>query len=325
MIKELTSVRVIFMLAIFLFHRGISSGLGVVAVAYFFVLGGFCAAVGYSNRVNSSSFHYGSYLRNRLIKYYPVHWLFMAISLIWGGYQRYRLFLNATLMQSWIPKISFYFSYNGVSWYLSDCVFFVLITPYILRFYYLKGIRQLLCALFAVCLAYLILPWVVPKGLWHAILYINPLIRAFDFIIGIIGGLIYLKVRGRMRLSGTLTGVLFTVSLLIFVLFSFFFPRDLQFISVFYWPFALILFISLALGTGQIKFLSHPVWLKLGECSFSFYLAHKLCIHIVGDYLELNLNLQPHWLVTVILLFVTVVIAYFTRMYFEKPIISWLK
>ena len=102
MIKELTSIRVILMLGVFLFHRGITSAAGIVAVACFFILGGFCSAIAYADKFAKPDFIYGKYVVNRLIKYYPIHWLFLLVSLICADFEIIRFFLNASLLQSWI-------------------------------------------------------------------------------------------------------------------------------------------------------------------------------------------------------------------------------
>lgn len=72
MIKNLTALRGIFILFIFFHHcLDLYPGGGTMAVTFFFVLGGFSMALGYRDRIMSSSFKYKDYLIRRCIKFYP--------------------------------------------------------------------------------------------------------------------------------------------------------------------------------------------------------------------------------------------------------------
>ena len=177
-----------------------------MAVACFFVLGGFCSALGYVDKVKRPDFHYGQYLVGRLVKYYPLHWLYLCLSVVWTRWFCLKaLGINALLLQSWVPDKNFYFSYNAASWYLSDVVFFVWICPFLLRFYASKSTRQLVFGLLVTILLYIAGTLFVPTDLHHALLYINPLSRMFDFAVGLIGGLLYLRWKERFSLSKTAT------------------------------------------------------------------------------------------------------------------------
>ena len=79
-----------------------------MAVAFFFVLGGFAMTLGYEKRVRSSEFNYKDYIVRRFIKFYPLHWLCLLAVLplaLWNfnwiaipGF-----LINAVLLQTWIP------------------------------------------------------------------------------------------------------------------------------------------------------------------------------------------------------------------------------
>lgn len=65
MIKSLTSLRGIFILFIFFHHcLNIYPGGGSMAVAFFFVLGGFSMTLGYKERVLNSEFSYKQYMQD---------------------------------------------------------------------------------------------------------------------------------------------------------------------------------------------------------------------------------------------------------------------
>ena len=145
--KGLMEYRAVFILLIFLFHAGALPIGGTFGVAAFFILSGFCTAQAYRERVADKLFDYKGYLKRRLLKYYPLHWLLLIpafVSELLTGFTLVKssliLLVNFLLLQSFIPIKEVFFSYNSVSWYLSDTVFFVMIAPFILlKFNKLNG------------------------------------------------------------------------------------------------------------------------------------------------------------------------------------------
>ena len=82
MIKELTSLRFILILVIF-FHHALPNypGGGDMGVACFFVLSGFCYALGYGRKVKAADFDYRGFIKSRLAKFYPLHWITLLIAI----------------------------------------------------------------------------------------------------------------------------------------------------------------------------------------------------------------------------------------------------
>ena len=78
-IPELSTWRFLFILMIFFHHVELFPGGGATGVAFFFILGGFTLTLGYLDRVLKNGFEYGSYLKKRLIKFYPLHWLILLL------------------------------------------------------------------------------------------------------------------------------------------------------------------------------------------------------------------------------------------------------
>lgn len=137
--KGLLEYRAVFILLIFLYHAGVLPIGGTFGVSAFFILSGYCTMLGYRNRVCQKDFNYIDYLKRRLVKYYPLHWLLLLIVLVpdlFSGFtlsnNGLQLAANFFLVQSLIPIKEFFFSFNAVSWYLSDTVFFVALAPAIL-------------------------------------------------------------------------------------------------------------------------------------------------------------------------------------------------
>ena len=121
MIKSLTSLRGIFILFIFLHHcLNLYPGGGSMAVAFFFVLGGYSMTLGYYDRVLKTDFNYRQYLLRRYVKFYPLHWICMlfAVPLMVLLKEKFNfsiLLANASLLQTWIPLRDYYFSFNWLA------------------------------------------------------------------------------------------------------------------------------------------------------------------------------------------------------------------
>ncbi len=198
MIKSLTSLRGIFILFIFFHHcLDLYPGGGTMAVAFFFVLGGFSMTLGYKEKVISTDFSYKQYITRRCIKFYPLHWLCLLATLplaliAFKAWHIPLFFVNASLLQSWIPIKDVYFSYNAVSWYLADTLFFAIAFPFVIRWIVRASKRGRIITAMLVAILYTSVALLVPQQMHHAILYINPCIRLADLVFGIYSALLYL-------------------------------------------------------------------------------------------------------------------------------------
>ncbi len=199
MIKSLTSLRGIFILCIFFHHcKQIYPGGGTMAVTFFFVLGGFAMTLGYRDKVMKADFDYKQYFTRRCIKFYPLHWFTLLAALPFSllSFSKWTfptLVVNATLFQTWIPIDSIYFSFNSVSWYLANTMFFAVLFPFIFRWITSASSNGKSLIALIIAIVYVIVAILLPEKKYHAILYISPYMRLVDFIFGIFLALGYLK------------------------------------------------------------------------------------------------------------------------------------
>ncbi len=200
MIPTLQSLRFVFVMMIVMSHfayRGypaFDAG-GDCGVAFFFVLSGFALTLGYGHRINDGTFSYLTFMRRRLLKLYPLHLLCLVLFLVLFHTREtidVRLVFNALLLQSWIPDSNYYFSYNGVSWFLSCLLFLYAVFPLAYRL----ANRVTLAVVMALCLAVYLL---VPYDQINAVLYVNPLVRFVDFFLGIMLCKTFLKSQDTTR------------------------------------------------------------------------------------------------------------------------------
>lgn len=201
MIKSLTSIRGVFILFIFFHHcLDLYSGGGAMAVAFFFVLGGFGLTLGYKDKVKKSDFSYKQYLTRRFIKFYPLHWICLLatlplVLLSFNVKQIPVLAINAALLQTWIPFKAVYFSYNAVSWYLANTIFFAAVFPILLKWIINASTKGKILIAAGFALVYALVVVLLPLEWRHAILYISPIMRLTDFVFGVFLALGYLKLK----------------------------------------------------------------------------------------------------------------------------------
>lgn len=274
---------------------------GCAGVSFFFILSGFILTYNYrESLVGLERTTLWNFYANRFARIYPVHLLtFGAMFIvaphllrsIWSAPQ----LANLLLVQSWIPKARYFFSQNPVSWSLSNEAFFYAMLPFLLwgmcKLRLQSPARSLLLALgvFSVAVA---ISWTFrnhPDA--RGILYINPLFRLHEFILGIVLALVFSHVTtskaGLFQWSPRIATALELGSLALLgwaVSIAHRVPFEVR-ITVFYSPFmALVIFVH-AFGRGWIsQMLSVRPMRFLGEISYSIYMFHLIVLSLMITY-----------------------------------------
>lgn len=202
-----------------------------------------------------------------------------------------RLFINISMIQSIIPFDKYSTSINGVSWFISTIFIIYLLTPGIIRlnnrvakhYTLLKLIFLIFAVLFLNCCIYMVVRqieyiWFADRGL--SIIYINPLIRLFPFLLGILAYNIYYLLDDFKFENGSfveLAGI--SVFLLWWIMADKTgFPTVVtectdMLVSI------LVILIFAFSNRGILSFLlSKEKMLDLGNVSLDFYLLHYLVI-----------------------------------------------
>lgn len=231
-----------------------------MAVAFFFVLGGFGLTLGYKDRVMSQDFNYRQYLTKRVIKFYPLHWICLLAALplallAFSIKQLPVLAVNAALLQTWIPIKGIYFSFNAVSWYLADTMFFAVVFPFLLKWIVNATAKGKTLIALGIAVIYAVVAVLIPADMHHAILYISPYMRLTDFILGIYLALAYQSIKDKpiTILKSKVFAEVFVFALIaLLVLESCVLSEDTVLFAPVYWPLValLILVASLSSGTG---------------------------------------------------------------------------
>lgn len=196
MIRSLTGLRFVFALMIFMHHFSMGERVvfpegGALAVCFFFILSGFVLAYSYQERLALGQITSHSFYTGRLSKLYPLHilcFLVAAVLILKPLSWKHLLAapINIALLQSWIPIKGVYFSYNAVSWFSSDMLFFYLVFPWLALKVRTIEWKKLIIGGLAVLSVYLLLVQLIPVVWQHAVFYINPCFRLLDFMLGIV-------------------------------------------------------------------------------------------------------------------------------------------
>ncbi|WP_446040385.1 acyltransferase family protein [Streptomyces sp. SID1121] len=317
-LDTLTGLRFVAALLVFLYHSFVevsfvsgNTGLrlgsamdrgGSYGVGFFFVLSGFVLT--WSYRPDTSR---GLFLRRRLAKIFPNHLVTLAAAILLAVSTGAALGVsdwlpNLFLLQSWWPDPVVSSSGNPVSWSLSCELLFYLAFPFLLAAIERIPRRLLwpatvavvgLCAGAALVGRYVIsnepaLPYPGFESMsFHQVWFVYwfPPVRMLDFVLGILVARLVLT--GQWVRIGMLPALAVAVAGYVVSTYSSYLLGVGGIASV--WLVPLIASAATADARGTVSVLRGPVWVRLGELSFAFYMVHYLVLT------QLRKALGPEW------------------------------
>ncbi|MCQ8772440.1 acyltransferase family protein [Streptomyces telluris] len=316
-LPSLTGLRFVAALLVFFFHLSVEklyddsanpvlskifNPAGGVGVSFFFILSGFVLA--WSAKPNRPA---REFLRRRLAKIYPNHlllWVLTLPLLLLFGEQvaAGSATANLALVQTWIPRLDFFFSVNRPSWSLCCELFFYLMFPLLARFVGRLGRTGTWTVVAATVAGVWLLP--VVAGLLHGgpgmpldvshpeldsgvsvrqywLVYAFPVSRCLEFLLGIaVAKLVKDGAWPRIPVA-VATGLLaigYAAAVQAPVLYG------LSAITVI--PLTLFIpAVTMADLEGRKSPLRSRSMVWLGEVSFAFYLVHQTVLRIGHDLL----------------------------------------
>ncbi len=307
---------------------GLALPFGDGAVSFFFVLSGFILAHVYLGQMHSFK-DIRVFWFKRWARIWPLHLvcLLLWVAVFWGpnnlstGLKTNwpKLIANLCLVQTWIPSYQWGFSFNGVSWSISNEMFFYAVFPLLL---FLP--RKLL---------FLFVPvWFVALGVilqnnWSAftesldnptvVVHLNPVYRVGEFMIGVVTRRLF-QVRdwsvGRPKFFASFIWEVMVIGLFFaswYYLLGYHrqhvykttFPEFAPLVDwLRFFGFAPVFaFLIYVFSRSQGPFawlLSRPLSVYLGEISFSLYMVHSILISVTES-LFFNSGTPSPWLVVV--------------------------
>jgi len=306
-------------------------------VGYLYVLSGFVMSLAYykpGENVNIRKFWIA-----RFVRIYPLYILSFLLTCYFyldglAKIKPQKILANLFILQGWIPAYSQ--SFNIASWSLTVEIFFYAIFPFLIYWAQKQSTRKLLWSAIALWAVSQLIYQVLWTGYFPAqreLLLYNPFFHLNSFVMGVVGGIWYLR-HGRdekvkpgrvlavLSISLALTAGYAIVSLNYFPAL----PHGLQPMAGFFSPILLLTMSALAVDkTGLSTFLSNPIFVNLGEAAYGMYIFHIPFGWIYERALE-NLSLaDPGRIFEITYVPLVFAIGLGARAYLDPPIRNWMK
>lgn len=334
-LNSLTSFRFISALMVFIFHVGIFAQYqtGYLGVSFFFILSGFILAYNYKGKMtilNPSEIK--RFYIARIAKVYPIHLLTFMMAVPYYFFiplkhepilYVFQAITNILLIHSFIPFGNI--SFNGVSWSLSDEIFFYGLFPFIIFLFikYLKGKAMklfLVIGLWITTLLLVMLLFVENNNFNTWFTYYFPGVRIIEFITGVLLGLLFIEINDtfvkRSKHIFTILEVTTIFLLVLMIIVGPNFNQNLRY-SLIFLPFWASLIFIFSFEKGLIsKLLSNKFFIYLGEISFSFYMIHNLVLSYILFLWKPNIN---QTLLIGVCFTITLTLSSLMYEYYEEP------
>jgi peptidoglycan/LPS O-acetylase OafA/YrhL len=313
---------------------GALTGLGGLAVPFFFCLSGFVMQWTWSQRPTTAL----QFLIRRLARIYPTAMLGLVISLLayrllgspLAGYVggQHSVVMSVFLIQSWafnVPEIRQ--SWDGVSWSLSCEFFFYLMSPLVLPLVSRLNLRGALIPLFVVVISYIFTASFGMKHWGTGFLVFAPIARLPEYLCGTFLARVVLERPVRISKLGPLVALFASVVAPLGIAESIF-NADLVSLDLIALPgFLVLIFVSAHADLDRRNsggVFSVPPLITLGKISFSFYMMHALILGVV-DWIStyfpkshLSLTVGEAWRFA--FLIVAICVAALVHRFFENPL-----
>lgn len=295
---------------------------GNVGVSYFYILSGFVMVIAYGNMKKISV---KNYYKNRLARIAPVYYFSMLFFIIVIIIQNINInvfsyILQYFMLQSWVP--GYVIKANVPSWSISVEVFFYVLFPFLMNYFYTKNFKLVTYSVFIF--------WVFSQILHHYLVgqygsdkilrefvYYFPVLHLNQFLIGNLVGLFFLKFYS--KIYGNYDIALLLIVLLIIVILRFQLGFDFHngLLAIFFAPFILLL----ACNNGFItKIFSLKPFVFLGDISYGLYIL-QLPVFLIARKLPIENPTILFFCSSIILILVSI----FSYLYIEKPLRLYIK
>lgn len=343
--NALQSLRGLFAACILFHHLGLYEAGGDSRVCFFMILSGFVMSAGYWEKIITNQISYKKFMEKRFLRLYPLHLIGFLIAILlipcYSTLLRPTVTItNLMMLQSWIPIQDYYFSFDAPSWCLSDMFFCYLFFPIVVLS--LKKCSPELSFIIILLLyaAYFLSVSLMPSSLLMPLIYINPLFRTVDFILGIIMWQLYVCLNETTfvstynRLPTIIKSLIELTIVAVYVLFVLKSQSVAERYSLvsFWWVPTIIVIVYFAISDRRGGFvsqiLSSRILTGFGQLSFSFYMLH---VPMIKGYERFSSSFIPsysdvHSPIAILFIFLaTLSLSYLTFKFIEPRLSQYLK
>lgn len=269
-------------------------------VSFFFILSGFILAYAYREFNKDRTIF--MFFKARFARIFPCYIFCFLLGYFLLNYNiNWSTLIPFIFMsQSWLPNMRYYFSYNAVSWSISTEFSVYIVYPLLLIMLHKKP--KLLIFISSIPLliiifinGYFSIPWMAPDNnkliqlTGHALLYINPLSRIFEFSIGMF--LYYLWKQKNNKENYKIATVYQFISVFALIIFILCPSISDTFYRIYFGPvvynwstlvggFAVMAAVIYFFAQDGLlsRLISNKVFVTLGEISFSIYMCHQIIL-----------------------------------------------
>ena len=296
-----------------------------LGVSFFFVLSGFVLT--WSHRPGDTA--RGFYWR-RFARIWPLYAVTLALSLGIIELERTGLHLSngvpsLFLVQAFAPSLAVFYFGNSPAWSLSCETFFYALFPAVratLSRYTVRQLQLFVVAVVVVQIAMLAIAHAVMSSgpLRDNFLYVNPLLRLYEFAIGV--ALALAIRRGWRPAVSPMSALLVLMAGVVGVsLPGHALPSYVG--GLFALPGIVLVIASCAgreLDGTPVRFLMHRVLVRLGVWSFALYMTHQLLLRtLVADYGRYRLESVPQFIAYPAFLILAIAVAGIFSTFVEQP------
>ncbi len=271
---------------------------GNFAVTFFFVLSGFCMALGYSEKFSDfTRKDFWEFMKRRLSKIYPLYMITMLLAMLCNIGMNFSqsgilrnvayFLLGSTMLQTLTVK--YWGILNSVCWYISSIFVIYLVTPFLIhKLHSVKRDMKKLFKIIVIAFGMLIVlvfaaRLILSKETLELTIYVSPFFRIFYYFIGLVLGYIRkLQPKAGGAFMGKLESLL---AIVVGIVYFIGMQCDLlnPYVSLLYLlVFGMFIYV-LSYEEGIIsRFLQNKVNIYLGGLSMEFFMLHYLIVHYGG-------------------------------------------
>ena len=300
--------------------------LGRYGVLYFFLLSGFCIAIGYTNIFSSLSIEqFIKFIKRRLLKIYPLYLLTGLGCLFFFDIPKHGIKMIYSFVVSYVPMLqawgifSFNSGGNGVAWFVSSLFFCYLLTPFILRLLNkIKNIKFhfLFCFLNYLILIIFSLFLVLKNDTQNLYFYTIPYVRIFEYMIGLDLGLIYVKIlkdKQNNNISYAFKSIIDVLFVILFFGCIYALPNNLLTRHSLAMPLFGCFLLYLCCETRSIlyDFFNSKFCIFIGNISYECFLIHYPILEILKPYYKKYIyTMNDIILLFIILFIISILVSY---------------
>lgn len=274
-----------------------------MAVSGFIILSGFLNGYIYLNKYKVNLKEIYSFTIKRIKKFYLLHVVMLFVSISYSGVFNYskasefvpflkKLLANLTLTQSWINNKDIYFSFNGVTWFLSTYLFLTLITIPLL--FIIKKVKDskygkmklILLSLILFITTFIIVYYVSTNNLNREFwIYVFPPSRAIEYFIGMAIGSLIPKTIKKFKYD-KITFTIFEITSMLLLVIEIMYVKNSLILNArmnMYLIPLLLMFCIFSYQKGHVSLLlSNKMAVYLGKVSMYMFIIHQPLIRLLS-------------------------------------------